>query len=77
MLKDTSFCLLITDLNMPVMNGIELVIKIRNLDISLPIIGMSVEDKKSKFLKAGADYFFLKPFSIHHLKSVISSIFKK
>jgi len=74
-LKNKYCSLLITDLNMPVMDGIELVNKIRNLDISLPIIGMSFEDKKSEFLKAGANYFLLKPFSIHHLRSIVSSIF--
>ncbi|MEW6419902.1 MAG: response regulator [Nitrospirota bacterium] len=74
-LKDKACNLLITDLNMPEMDGIELVVKIRNFNISLPIIGMSFEDKESEFLKAGANYFLLKPFSIHHLRSIVSSIF--
>jgi DNA-binding response OmpR family regulator len=74
-LKDKSFSLIITDLNMPVMDGIELVIKIRSLNISLPIIGMSFDDKKSEFLRAGADYFLSKPFIFHHLKSIVSLIF--
>jgi len=74
-LKDRSCSLLITDLNMPVMDGIELVLKIRNLGIPLPIIGMSFEDKKSEFLSAGTDYFLLKPFSLTHLKSILYSIF--
>jgi len=76
-LKDKSFSLIITDLNMPVMDGIELIIKIRNLNIPLPIIGMSFGDKESKFLKVGADYFLSKPFSFHHLESIVSSIFSK
>lgn len=67
--------LLITDLNMPVMNGIELVVKIKSLNISLPIIGMSFDDKKSEFLSAGADYFLSKPFSFHRLKFILYSIF--
>lgn len=74
-LKDRSCSLLITDLNMPVMDGIELVVKIRNLGIPLPIIGMSFEDKRSEFLSAGTDYFLLKPFSLTHLKSILYSIF--
>jgi DNA-binding response OmpR family regulator len=76
-LEDKSFDLLITDLNMPVMDGIELVIRIRNLNILSPIVGMSNEDKKSEFLRAGADYFLSKPFGIHQLRSVLYSIFKK
>jgi DNA-binding response OmpR family regulator len=67
--------LLIIDLNMPVTDGIELVVKIRNLDIPLPIISMSFEDKRSEFLRAGADYFLLKPFSLNHFKSILYLIF--
>lgn len=74
-LKDKCYSLLITDLNMPDMDGIELVVKIRNLDIPLPIIGMSSDNKESEFLKAGADYFLLKPFYFQHLKSILYSIF--
>jgi len=74
-LKYISCGLLITDLNMPVMNGIDLVVKIRNLDKSLPIIGMSSDDKESEFLRAGADYFLLKPLRIHHLEFILYSIF--
>lgn len=73
-LKYKSCNLLITDLNMPLMDGIELVVKIRNLDISLPIIGMSIENKESEFLRAGADFFILKPFNFNHLKSILYSI---
>lgn len=74
-LKYKSCSLLITDLNMPVMDGIELVVKTRNLNISLPIIGMSIENKEYRFLKAGADFFILKPFNFNHLKSILHSIF--
>lgn len=74
-LEDRSCSLLIADLDMPVMDGIELVVKIRHLNMSLPIIGMSFEGKESTFLRAGADYFLSKPFSFHHLKSILYSIF--
>ncbi|MEW6003211.1 MAG: response regulator [Nitrospirota bacterium] len=74
-LKNKTCSLLITDLNMPVMGGIELVSIIRSLYKSLPIIGMSFEYKESEFLRAGADYFLLKPFSLRHLKSILYSIF--
>lgn len=67
--------LLITDFYMPVMDGIELVVKIKNLDMPLAVIGMSFEDKRSEFLRAGADYFLLKPFSLNHLKSILYLIF--
>lgn len=76
-LRDKSCGLLITDLNMPDMDGIELVRKIRSFDISLPIIGMSCKDKETEFLHAGADYFLLKPFNIYHLKFIVNSILGK
>ncbi|OGW46872.1 MAG: hypothetical protein A2Y66_04205 [Nitrospirae bacterium RBG_13_41_22] len=76
-LKNRHCNLLITDLNMPEMSGVELIVKIRKLGISLPIIGISSEDRESEFIKAGADYFLLKPFNILLLKSIVSSIFKK
>jgi len=76
-LLNKSCNLLITDMDMAEMDGIELVVKIRNLGISLPIIGMSSTDKKTDFLSAGADYFLLKPFSIYDLKSLIHALFKK
>lgn len=76
-LLNKSCSLLITDTDMAEMDGIELVVKIRNLGISLPIIGMSSTNKKTEFLSAGADYFLLKPFSIYHLKSLIHALFNK
>ena len=59
---------------MPDMDGLELVQRIRSFDMSLPIIGMSCEDKEAQFLNAGADYFLLKPFNIDHLKFIVYSI---
>jgi DNA-binding response OmpR family regulator len=73
-LKNKPCSILITDLSMPLMDGIKLVTEIRNLNIPLTIIGMSFEDKASEFLKAGADYFLLKPFKFNNLKSILKSI---
>ena len=73
-LKNKACKLLITDLDMPKMTGIELVDTIRKLNIPLTIIGMSFKDKKSEFLRAGADYFLCKPFNFQHLKSILNSI---
>jgi DNA-binding response OmpR family regulator len=76
-IKNKSFSLVITDMDMPLMDGIELVKRIRKINISLPIIGMSIENKESEFLKAGADHFLLKPFNFNHLKSILHSIFEE
>lgn len=71
LLEDETYCLLIADMDMPEMDGIELVIRIRSLNIPLPIIVMSSGGKKSELLKAGADYFLLKPFGISQLRTII------
>jgi DNA-binding response OmpR family regulator len=76
-LQNRPFNLLITDMNMPVMNGIELIREVRNLNMTIIIIGMSLEDNKYAFLKAGTDYFLSKPFDSSYLKSILSSIFQK
>jgi DNA-binding response OmpR family regulator len=73
-LKNTSCDLLMTDLDMPKMNGLELVDTIRKRNIPLIIIGMSFQGKKTEFLRAGADYFLCKPFNFQYLKFVLNSI---
>lgn len=74
-LTQKHFNMLVTDLNMPVMNGIELIRTVRNLNIFLTIIGMSAAEKEREFLKAGADYFLPKPFDFTYLKCVLNSVF--
>ncbi|MEW6571758.1 MAG: response regulator [Nitrospirota bacterium] len=72
--KDRSFSLIITDSGMPNMDGIDLVIHIRNLGINVPIIGMSCENKENEFRRAGADHFLLKPFHLDTLQSILRMI---
>lgn len=74
MLNDRPCSLLLTDFNMPEMDGLDLTKKIRSLDMPLIIIGMSVDDKESDFLTAGADYFLSKPFYINDIKHILNSI---
>jgi CheY-like chemotaxis protein len=74
MLTNTSYDLLVTDLDMPKMNGLELVDTVRKYNIPLTIIGMSFQDKEAEFLRAGADYFLSKPFNFQYLKSILTSM---
>ncbi len=76
-LKGKHFSIVVTDLNMPIMNGIELIKAVRNLNMPLTIIGMSTADREQEFLKAGADYFLPKPFYFPYLKSILNSIFEQ
>jgi len=67
--KGTSYDLCLTDVNMPVMNGIEAIKAIRQEAHYLPIIACSSNpDYKVCCLEAGADEFLAKPFSAVALK---------
>jgi len=71
--------LVITDLQMPEMNGIELCRKIRKIS-SLPIIVLSVkgeERTKVEALDAGADDYVTKPFGIDELLARVRAALRR
>jgi DNA-binding response OmpR family regulator len=76
-IEEKPFSILVTDLDMPVINGIELIRAVRGLNMSVTIIGMSGEDNKTVFLKAGADYFLSKPFDFRLLESILDLIIQE
>jgi two-component system KDP operon response regulator KdpE len=68
-MKDWTPDLVITDLSMPRMNGLELTRRLRNLT-SVPIIILSVRGEeriKVEALDAGADDYLTKPFGMEEL----------
>ena len=68
-MKDWSPNLIITDLSMPTVDGIELCRKVRAVS-QVPIVVLSVRDKeqqKVEALDAGADDYVTKPFGISEL----------
>jgi DNA-binding response OmpR family regulator len=71
--------LIITDVNMPGMNGFELIEKIKSEESSkdIPILILTTEiHTKEKARKMGVNGFLIKPFSTHKLISAINSILK-
>lgn len=67
-LGDSDFAAVITDINLPLMDGIELVASLRAAErfVSLPILVISGDpdpDAPQRALLAGANAFFSKPFS--------------
>jgi len=70
-IKDTEFDLVITDLLMPFLSGLELINLIRNeLKQNMPIIVLSSVKFEETILKAfelGADDYIVKPFSPNEL----------
>lgn len=67
LLEEEPFDIVITDCDMPGLSGIELTAIGRAMRPSLFIIGMSAEQKREEFLKAGADLFMTKPFKLSEL----------
>ncbi|HSS44029.1 MAG TPA: response regulator transcription factor [Thermoanaerobaculia bacterium] len=68
-LKEADFALVVTDLNMPRLDGLALVRRIRK-DLSVPILVLTVrqeEREKVRLLDAGADDYVTKPFGVAEL----------
>jgi two-component system, OmpR family, KDP operon response regulator KdpE len=73
------FDLVITDLSMPGMDGIELCSRIRKVS-SLPIVVLSVkgeEKTKVRALDAGADDYVTKPFGIDELTARVRALLRR
>jgi two-component system chemotaxis response regulator CheY len=69
---------ILTDWNMPNMNGLELVKKIRNEDKNIPIVMITTESGKKEVitaLKAGVNNYIVKPFTPQVLKNKLEAIF--
>jgi len=76
-IRDNGSHLVITDLSMPNMSGLELLESIRNTDLELPVImitGFSTEDNAIKALRLGAADFIKKPFDMDKLFSQINQM---
>ncbi|PLX66701.1 MAG: hypothetical protein C0602_11595 [Denitrovibrio sp.] len=74
------FDMIFTDLNMPVMDGYELVANIRKTDKDIPIVAVTVDCAKMKELKTkGFNDCLAKPFSSESIKRMLEngSIFYK
>lgn len=79
LLKDGEFDLLITDWNMPGMNGYDLIKAIRSNanTASLPVLMITAEAKRENIIEAaqlGVDGYIVKPFTAETLKDKIDKI---
>ena len=72
--------LMLIDWNMPNMDGITLVKKVREIDKNLPMIMVTTEAEKSRVLeavKAGVNNYVVKPFTADTLREKIKQTMEK
>jgi len=78
MLAKQDYDLLLTDIQMPNMCGLELIKKVRaQVDQKISIVVLSAyatEELRQQCLQAGADSFFTKPLRLDKLKQVLSLV---
>jgi DNA-binding response OmpR family regulator len=77
-LKLDSYDLLITDVNMPRMNGLSLIGRVRNeLGLRIPIVivtTMGREEDRDAGLNLGADTYITKPINGPHLVKTVTGL---
>ena len=81
-LKNENIGLVVTDWNMPNMNGLELLQKIRTdpKTAKLPVLMVTAEGLKENVVaavKAGVNNYVVKPFTAEVLQEKLEQIFKK
>jgi len=78
--KEGDFDLIITDINMPYLNGIEMLKKIREFDSKISVLILSAYNESEYFLDAirlGVDGFILKPLEHQQFLKSLEKVSKK
>ena len=78
--KSKKFDIIITDINMPNMDGIEMINRIRELDDEVPIIVLSAYDNSEYLMKTinlGVDAYIIKPLVLELFINAIKKVIKK
>lgn len=82
MLKGGGFDFLVTDWNMPGMQGIDLLRKVREDEklANLPVLMVTAEQKREQIViaaQAGVNGYIVKPFTAQTLKEKLDKIFER
>ena len=80
LLQDNEFELLILDVMLPDINGIELCRQVRQNDVNTPILMLTALDQihnKVSGLKAGADDYLVKPFHFSELLARVEALLRR
>lgn len=79
MLLEQPFSLMITDLRMPKMNGVELLKTVKEKYPQLPVVvvtGFATEPAENDILAASADGFLHKPFRMDDIARILQRLVK-
>ncbi|ELB1500942.1 response regulator transcription factor [Vibrio alginolyticus] len=71
---------ILTDLNMPKMNGIDVCMSLREKGVSVPILMLTARDSLNDKLigfTAGSDDYLIKPFAMEELKARILALIRR
>ena len=77
--ENDNYDVVLTDWNMPNMNGLELVKTLRSVNKTIPIVMITTEGGKGEVitaLKAGVNNYIVKPFSAEILKEKLDGLVK-
>jgi two-component system chemotaxis response regulator CheY len=77
--KNPDVDLILTDWNMPNMNGLEFLTKVRETNKEIPIVMVTTEAEKQNVvtaIKAGANNYIVKPFTPEVLSEKIGQFLK-
>ncbi|PJZ69487.1 two-component system response regulator [Leptospira perolatii] len=72
--------LVITDINMPIMDGISFIKEVRKINLEIPILTLTTESEdgmKQKGAEAGANGWIIKPFRPAQFLDIIKQILQK
>jgi len=75
--QENKIDVIITDINMPRLNGLEMTAKIKELDSDIPILILSAYNESEFFMdsiKIGIEGYLLKPIDIEQFMSVLSKV---
>ncbi len=75
-----NYHIIITDIKMPVCDGISMIEGIRKLNKTIPILVLSAHDDKDYFLKTinhGIDGYILKPYTLEQITTALLNIIEK
>ena len=79
--QDKKYDLILMDVNMPEMNGIQATQEIRKLEVEQPVIvaltANALEEEKENCLEAGMNDYLSKPIKINELKNILQKYLKK